>query len=186
MKKLLLVLLIVVALTGCGKNEETKQGTNSNTQTETKEQITGNCHATECMKKITTDNTVEEINKIMGFEGELTDEKYNIYTWKISEEESIKVAYYSGKQGYVTADFPNKMIKNDKVDFSNANDMKSKINSSEGLTYEEVVKILGGVEGTLEAIEPNATKYRWVNSNNGVLHAKFNSDGKCTIFNGVF
>ena len=41
------------------------------------------------------------------------------------------------------------MIKNDKVDFSKVDKLKEKINSSDGLTYEEFVEIVGGVEGTL-------------------------------------
>ena len=39
----------------------------------------GNCTAVECIKKINPEHTVEQINNIIGFEGELLDEKYQKY-----------------------------------------------------------------------------------------------------------
>lgn len=45
---------------------------------------------------------------------------------------------------------------------------------------------MGGVEGTLDSVTTFSHKYLWVNSNGGTLHATFDENGKCTIFNGVF
>ena len=61
--------LVLGALTGCGNNNATTGNggdvSGGGTSTNTK----GNCTAVECIKKINPENTVEQINNIIGFEG---------------------------------------------------------------------------------------------------------------------
>lgn len=52
-------------------------------------------------KKINHEKTVEKINSIIEFEGELIDEEYNIYYWELSEETGVKMAYYLSTKGTV-------------------------------------------------------------------------------------
>ena len=114
---------------------------------------------------------------------------YKKYEWKLTDDTSIVVRLdeFKGKTtAQISAEFPDKMIKNDKVDFSKVDELKTKINSTEGLYYDEFVKLVGGVEGTLDSVTTFSHKYLWVNSNGGTLHATFDENGKCTIFNGVF
>ena len=147
-------------------------------------------------KKLKVETTYEEINEIIGFEGDLASESkegavmaYKKYEWKLTDDTSIIVRLdeFKGKTtAQISAEFPDKMIKNDKVDFSKVEELKTKINSTEGLYYDEFVKLVGGVEGTLDSVTTFSHKYLWVNSNGGTLHATFDENGKCTIFNGVF
>ena len=202
MKKKVLSILIVgaliIGLTGCGNNKITNNQNKNNNKTtnEKTQQSSGNYDVFECIKKLKAETTYEEINKIIGFEGELVDESkegnaltYKKYEWKLTDDTSIVVRLdeFKGKiTAQITAEFPNDMIKNNKVDFSKTDELKAKINSTEGLTYEEFVELVGGVEGTLDNITTFSHKYLWVNSKGGTLHATFNENGKCTIFNGVF
>ena len=113
---------------------------------------------------------------------------YKKYEWELTDDTSITVRLdeFKGKvTAQISSEFPNEMIKNDKVDFSKVDKLKEKINSSDGLTYEEFVEIVGGVEGTLYNVTTFSNKYTWVNSEGKSLNATFNSNGKCTIFNGV-
>ena len=74
---------IVTILTGCGKETDYSE------RLETK----GKCVATECIKQIDVTDTVEEINEIIGFEGELIDEEYNSYLWDLSEISELEATY---------------------------------------------------------------------------------------------
>lgn len=195
----IIVAVIVIAFLLFGRKEQsTKENNNditSNNQ-ETTQQSKGNYDVFESIKHLKVENTYEEINEIIGFEGELKDQskegsssQWKKYEWELTDDTSIVVRLdeFKGKTtAQISAEFPDKMVKNDKVDFSRTDEMKKKINSTEGLTYEEVVEILGGVEGTLDAVDSFSHKYLWVNSKGGTLHATFNNSGKCTIFNGVF
>lgn len=179
-KKLFSILLgvvLTVGLTGCGNNF-TSNGNNLSG-----EKIKGNCIATECIKKIEPENTVEEINNIIGFNGELTDEKYNIYYWKISENTGVKVSYYSSKKGTISIDYDRDSLANSKVDFSRYNELQSKI--KEGITYNDFISYIGNVQGTIIEKSSTSTKYTWVSKDGGYLNASFsNNSNKCIFVSG--
>ena len=84
--------------------------------------------------------------------------------------------------------YPTDMIRSDKVDFSKVNtDMKKKINEKDGMTYDQVVEMLGGVQGTLDKKDSSTDTYVWANSQRGSITVRFStSTGKVTSFNGVF
>ena len=183
-KRILSVILagiLIVGLTGCGNQKTTDSKTNDKTKNETVQKSKGNCDVFECIKKLSSDTTYEKVNEIIGFEGKLVDQSkegavstYKKYEWELTDVTA-----------QISSEFPNEMIKNDKVDFSKVDKLKEKINSSDGLTYEEFVEIVGGVEGTLYNVTTFSNKYTWVNSEGKSLNATFNSNGKCTIFNGI-
>ena len=79
------------------------------------------------------------------------------------------------------------MIKTKTIDFSNVKtDMKA-INSKDGLKYADVVKILGGVEGTLTKKDKDTLTYEWYGKDRGSMTARFSTtSGKCTSYNGLF
>ena len=178
------------------KNNTNNNGTGTNDNTQTTQQSKGKYDVFEAIKHINTDDTYEKINELIGFEGELTGQSkegsvlnYKKYKWELTEDTYIEATIDDNKGKITTsatANFPDSMIKNEKVDFSRTGEMKKKINAEGGLTYEEVVEIVGGVEGTLDSVDSFSRKYIWVNSKGGTLHATFNNKGKCTIFNGVF
>ena len=171
---------MIGALTGCGANNANENG-NSNGGSTSK--IKGNCHAVECIKKINVESTVADINKIIGFDGELTDEKYNIYYWEISEDEGIKVAYYGGNKGTITADFDRDTIANSKVNFSRYSELQPRI--KEGISYNDFKSYVGNVDGTITEKSSISTKYTWVSSDGSYLTASFsNSSNQCTFASG--
>lgn len=175
---LIVALLLVVTLTGCGNNSSngSEVGANKNTK--------GNCNAIECIKKIKPENTVEEINSIIGFDGELTDEKYNKYYWELSENTGVEVTYYSGKTGNISIDFDRDSLANNKVDFSRYNELQPKI--KEGISYNDFIAYIGNVEGTVIEKSSSSTKYVWVSSDGSYLNGTFsNRTNNCTFASGM-
>ena len=167
-KRILSVILagiLIVGLTGCGNQKTTDSKTNDKTKNETVQKSKGNCDVFECIKKLSSDTTYEKVNEIIGFEGKLVDQSkegavstYKKYEWELTDDTSITVRLdeFKGKvTAQISSEFPNEMIKNDKV------------------------------EGTLYNVTTFSNKYTWVNSEGKSLNATFNSNGKCTIFNGI-
>ena len=115
--------LTLSLFTGCGDKELKKTDNNEN---KTEEKTNGKCTAVECIKQINVENTVEEINNIIGINGELIDEKYNKYYWKLSENVGIEVAYYSSTKGTIKLDIDKSKIAIKNVDFSKYNELKDK------------------------------------------------------------
>ena len=204
MKKKELIVGIVVAIIvaiamaafvmgGKGKKANNNEGQSS--KTETTQSSKGNYDVFESIKKLNVETTLEEINDVMGFEGEVKDEseetssmKWKLYSWELTDDTSIEVRIYDDSDSvYINAYYPDEMIENKNVDFSKASEMKTKLNSEEGLTYQEVVELLGGVEGTLDEKDSSTETYSWCNTDGGSFTARFSpKTGKCTSFNGVF
>lgn len=175
---LMVGLLAVGVLTACGNgsSNDPQIGENKNTK--------GNCNVIECIKKLKPENTVEEINSIIGFEGELVDEKYNKYYWKLSEETGVTVTYYSGKTGTITIDYVKSSLANSKVDLSKYDDLKPRI--KEGISYKDFISYIGNVEGTIVEKSNYSTKYVWVATDGSYLNGSFsNSSGNCTFASGM-
>ena len=179
-----LILCLTLTLSGCKTKEEqgnTDSSTNSNSQ-QSKDSKNNDLVAFDYMSKLDPSNTVEEINAVIGSNGELTDEKYNEYTWKISDDTKITATYYSSKKATIKVDIKNDLLKDDKADLSCAQDLKSQINSENGLKYEDFVSKIGS-EGHIVEKSSSSTSYKWVNSKGGYLKGSFsNSSGKCTFF----
>lgn len=174
----LLGIVLIGSLTGCGNNST------SNDNNLSGEKIKGNCTAIECIKKIEPENTVEQINSIIGFEGELIDEQYNIYYWKISENTGVKVAYYSGKNGNISIDYDIDSLINNKVDFSRYNELQSKV--KEGISYDDFISYIGNVQGTVIEKSSLSIRYTWVSKDRSYLNGSFsNNSGKCTFVSGM-
>lgn len=181
-KKMLTVIygvLLIGTLTGCGNNNSV--GTDGGSTT----QIKGNCTAIECIKKINPEHTVEQINDIIGLEGELIDEKYNKYYWSITEETGVEVSYYSSDKGQISIDYDRDALADSKVDFSRYSELEPKI--KEGITYQDFISYIGNVEGTVIEKSSFSTKYVWVDKDGGYLQGTFSSSsGKCTFASGRF
>ena len=184
--KIICAIFFVVICVGCGNNTtENNGGSNSdNNDVNNSTQTTkGNCAPVECVGKIQIESTVEEINEIIGFDGELIDEKYNIYYWEFSEDSGIKVAYYSSPRGTITLDIDRDILANKKVDFSRYDELQPKI--KEGITYDEFIKYIGNVEGTVTEKSSLSTKYTWVDTDGSYLTASFSkSSNKCSFASG--
>ena len=183
MKKKLLVgflsLVLLFTATGCLPKKTVTQG-----QKIIKKDIKGNCAPLECIKKLKPENSVEDINKVIGFEGELTDEKYNIYTWKFTDTEKLTATYYSSDKATIEASYDKDELKNNKIDFSKYDEIQSALKSGSSLTYDEFCKKVNG-NGVLYYISSYNNKYVWVNKNGEYLTGSFStSTNKCTFVVG--
>jgi len=182
MKKVLGIIsmaLVLVLLTGCGQNKTQP--------TVVDKPAKGNCKVFDCIKKLDTKNTLEDVNKVMGFEGEKEREGsgYTTYKWVINEDknEAVEATFYSTSTT-VSITFSDDDIKNPKVDFSKFDEIKKAMNNRETVTYDDV-KAKFNAEGTLIEKSSFSTKYRWVNEKGGYMNASFGSEtGKCTMIMG--
>jgi hypothetical protein len=183
MKKKLLVgllsLVLVFTLTGCLPKKTTISGNQP-----VKKQIKGNCRALDCVKKLKPENTVEEINKVIGFEGKLTDEKYNTYTWEIATDEKITATYYSSNKATIDATYDREELKDKNVTFSKYDEIQTALKSNTSLTYDEFCKKVNS-KGYLYSVSSYSKKYVWVNKNGEYLTGTFStSSNKCTFVIG--
>ena len=85
-------MLSLFLVTGCA-SKTTKDEVKKDDTKETSK-LKAKCSALECIKKIEPENTVEEVNEIVGVEGKLTSEEYNIYEYDLGNDEKITLKYY--------------------------------------------------------------------------------------------
>lgn len=183
---LALAICLMFTLSGCGsdKDSEKNEGTNTSSSESKKEKENQDAKVFEYIEKIESTNTVEEINGIVGSEGELVDEKLNKYTWKISEDTSITATYYSGTNATISISCQNDLIKDNNVDFSKYSEIKAALNAS-SLTYDEFIEKLGNVQGHMVEKSSTSRAYKWVGEDGRYLRATFsNSSNKCTFVSG--
>lgn len=157
---------IVLGLTGCGKPKVFKY-----------------------MEKLEPSQSLEEMNKIIGFEGTLRSDEnsYKTYEWKISDDTSISAQFMLNyKTATITANYPSTMASH-KANFKKWDEIKSKLNKKETITYKEFVKLVGGANGTIKQKTSDTTSYTWYNADGGYLTAYFSTEtGKCTMATGGF
>lgn len=177
--------MAIILITGCGNNVAKNNGDSKETVQKSK----GKCDVFSCIKKIDADDTVEEMNKIIGFEGELTEDKetYKVYSWDLTDDTSITSQFHlNNNTATITANYPNSLITK-KADFSKWDEIKAKLNNRETVTYDEFVKLVGGVEGAMQQKTSRSISYKWLNANGGYLSAYFDIDSKkCTMATGRF
>lgn len=172
--------------TGCSgkKLESNKDKTNEKTQ---KEEIKGKCSIVDCMKSIEITSSVEDVNNIIGFNGEPVSEGSNKYVWVFTDTTQIEYTTSTSGNGSISAIIDKTTIKDKNVDFSRYSEIKELLNSGTSLTYDEFKEKVGGVEGTLVGKSSISKKYTWVDSNGGYLTASFSErTGKCTIVTGRY
>lgn len=185
MKKILLFLVVAVCavtLTGCGKSSSEAGSSSSSKEITSK----GNCNVFECIEKTTGKDTLEDMNKLIGFEGTVLREGtgWKTYKWELNDTDSVETTFYSTSTA-TKINFKDDRIKNNKVDFSKYNELKKALNNRESVSYDKVKELFGGQDGTLVEKDNSSVKYRWVNSEGGYLNVSFNADKtKCTMVMG--
>lgn len=187
MKKFLLsmtvCLLVVLSITGCGK-ETTKKVSDDNQKKVEEKKLKSKCSAVECIQKITPENTVEEVNKIIGIDGVAKDENSREYEYDLGNDEKITLRFSSDNTSTITADFDKNDVADKKVDLSKLNDLKPKVNA--GITYDNFKKEIGNVDGVLVEKSKTSVKYMWVSKKGGNVRASFRtSDNMCRFFTGI-
>ncbi len=165
--------LLLGFLSGCG-NDNLREA-------EKPEEEKGKCKVEECIKQIEVTNSLEELNEIIGFEAEKSNYS-ETYTWKLNSKTSI-ILSYAGDSPILQATLDKEAIKSDQVDFSKYSEMSASLKSGKSFTYEEVVEIVGGVEGVLAGKTSTSVRYTWVDKHDRTFSATFstNANGKCTV-----
>lgn len=189
MKNKILTLLLcgvlaitMFAITGCGENGE-------NEQKAAETQSKGNYDVFGCMEKLNATMTLEQMNEVIGFEGEKTSEtdSYTVYKWELTDKTGITSQFHTKyNTATISANYPNEMV-TEKADFSKWNDIKSKLNKREEISYDEFVKLVGGVQGKIDQKTSTSTTYKWLNNEGGYLSGYFDvKTNKCTMATGRF
>lgn len=181
---LALMLCLTLTLTGCGVSIEKRFNNPSggSNQEEVKDSKTNDLAVFDYMEKLSPENTVEEMDAIIGSKGELVDEKYNKYSWNITDDTTLTATYYSSKTATIKVEIDKDLLKDDKTDLSCAKDLKSEINSKTGMKYDDFVSRIGSKGYIVEKTSTSVT-YKWVNSTGGYLSASFSKiTGNCTFF----
>lgn len=150
--------------------------------------VNGNCSVLDCLKQLDSKMDIAEMNRIMGFEGELvTDEEaYKIFSWKLTEDTSIRAQFMTNYDtATISAEYPSSMVPKT-ADFSRWAEIQSRLSDGEAITYDEFVEMVGGVEGVIKQKTGSNVSYDWENDEGGYLSGYFDYDGKCTMATGRF
>lgn len=184
----LCLLLAFVVTTGCGskKSESSNEGGNGSSSSKKDTGSKGNCTVFECIDKAETDDTYEDMNDLIGFEGESVREGdgWKTYKWELNDDESIEATFFKTSTT-IKANFKDEKIKNKKVDFSKYDEVKKALNKGEAVSYDDLKEKFGGVDGTMTEKSSSGFTYRWVNSQGGYMSANLNSSKtKCSMIMG--
>lgn len=185
---IVIILLVVVTLTGCNR------GTDKKSVGQTKHN--GNCSSIDCIKKIKTNSTLNDINKTIGIDGKVVDEASQQYTWKLSDEESVNITFNSDKDlsgnavkkatTIISIDYDEKDLENKNLDSSKYKSVNSSFKSGKSLTYDQFKEKLGGIEGKLIAKSDTEEQYIWIDENGRYIKAIFSlKEKKCIMVNGI-
>lgn len=182
-------LLVLVCVVGCAN---TKENTNAKKENQEKtDTVKSKCSYYKCLSKMSRDNTIEELNEIVGFDAKKVEDTTNTttpekYEYDFGGDKKITVTMSTYSQGILSIkiEYNKKELKNSKVTLDNLSDMESRIN--EGVSYEEFKNAVGGVDGTLIEIG-SWNKYLWVaEDGSSNITASFDSeDGELKFFNGL-
>ncbi len=167
--------LFLISVTGCTKEENTPL------EDEKKEEKSkGNCEVAECMKLLNPEMKIEEMNQIIGFEGEKQEEN-DTYIWQLTSKTKITVEFKNGF-GTIDATYEKEKLKNADLKFSLCYDIANHI-KEKNYTYKEMVEKLEGIEGNLESYSKTSKMYSWINKDGQTLRATFSESAnwKCSI-----
>lgn len=172
MRYVIIVVLLEILLCGCSK-ENIMIGNET-------------CSINECMEMIDVQNSVSDINSIIGVDGELIDVGYNEYCWEVYDGALIYVKYNDLNVGEIKAEIDDELIINKDLNFKNINEIETLVNENL-LDYQKLVNILGNVEGILIEKKTDELTYKWVGKDNKYLSATFSRDtGKCIMLTGMY
>lgn len=192
MKKTLMSVLLIIMLVGgmftltaCNNNNSSEQQAGQSAQNNDTPKSGKNNKVYEMIEKLEPTNTIEEANKIVGFDATLTDEKYYIYEYDFGGEYKLTLKYYSatGKTADIEMKYNRDDLRDEKVTLKNASDLKKRIEAKEKISYEQFKEAVGGVDGTLTGKTNYTKNYVWVNQNGGYISATFGTrDNACSYF----
>ena len=172
-----IIFIVIMGILGFIALEEKENNQKTTQNTSQSIEKKGNYDVIEAIKHIEVTNTVEEINTILGFEGE-TSEFSGDTTWKIDSKNWITLKK-GVNSAIIQATIDKESIRNDKVTLPNQKELQELLNK--GVTYQELVEKIGA-EGILSSKTSTSVGYTWVDKNGQKLGATINNEsGKCTV-----
>ena len=182
MKNKIIIIASVVILIGIIGTIYLKQVKNDQNIEKNDNKVTnlkGNYDIIEAMKHIEATNTAEEINNILGFEGKKSIVSDDDFKWEFDDRNYITLKN-AADLPVIEAKIYKRTIKNKNIQFPTNEELKEII--KDGITYNELVTKLGGIEGTLNGKSEFAIDYIWVDGNYQSLNATFNKETlKCSV-----
>ena len=165
-----------------GKSSNSSNGTKTYKQIQQENEENAKCTVFKCLNNLTSNSTLAEINKTIGFEGTkgTDDSEWTAYTWRLKEGEVRAIFYKTTKNTSVSITVDNSVIKNNKVNISQADELRKKMLKGEKIEYKDIKEQFGKIDGTLLEINATGKKYRWVDKNNSYVDVIFASNsGRC-------
>ncbi len=174
-------------IVGCTNTKENNKKDESNKNNDTQQTVKSKCSYYECLTKMSLDNTLEDLNEIVGFEAtkleNTTSSNFDKYEYDFGNDKKITVSFYNDKVSTIKLEYDKKDLKNKKVTLENLSDVKARIN--DGISYEEFKKSVGNVDGTLIEVS-SWNKYVWVaEDGSSNVTASFGKDGNLKFFSGL-
>lgn len=179
-KKIIIVcVIILIGIVGTMVLKPKKDNQNTKINETKVTNIKGNYDIIEAMKHIEATNTAEEINRILGFECKKSIVNDDDFKWEFDDRNYI-ILKNAADIPVIEAKIYKKTIKNENIQFPTNDELKEIIKN--GITYNELVTKLGGVEGTLSGKSKLSIDYIWVDKNYQSLNATFNKESlKCSV-----
>ena len=195
-KKTLVIIVVVIALIVLGVGGFAFWNLRKRQDDQNSLGATAKCGAVfQCIDKLDPNSSLEEMNKTVGSEAELAteDEKSKIYKWTLADDTTIeaRIETYKNESTGETKSFttlsinyPENLARHD-ADFSRWDEIQSKMNQEEGITYDEFIEMVGGIDGTISEKAQDSKKYQWFDNDGGYLSASFDDQTtKCTFATG--
>ena len=195
-----IALACVTAMPGCVSASDDGDDTSTATeQTGVSSEEPDYTEVSDLMGRLVSAVTVEEANAIIGSEGVQRDEPDTsgqsttyYYEWALPGGIGIDGTYYDYPEGEGTdsatysVSYRSGKVK-DKADFSKWDEIKTALGSKEGLSYDGMVEMLGGVEGLRSKVSTRGeVTYDWYDEDGGYLFTMVDPDGMCGTTSGRF
>lgn len=193
-------LTFVALMPGCASSGEgDSAGTATTEQTGVSNDELDYTEVSDLMGRLASADTVEQANALIGSEGEQQGEPdessistTTTYRWELPGDIGIDGRYTVYSEGYggdsatySVSYWPSKV--GDRADFSRWDEIKAALRSDEGLSYDGMVELLGGVEGLRKQVSTKGeTTYNWYNEDGNYLFTMVDSDGMCGTTSGYF
>ena len=137
------------------------------------------------INKIDVGDSLDRINEIIGFEGEVLSDNAT-YSWDIGNGGFSAVFKQDDTTEAIAVKvrYDNKDVENRKVKIKDLDTLKQKVN--DGIHYDDFKDYLGGVDGVLVDKGPVTKGYVWRNPSGAVVTAGFRlRDNMCNSFVGT-
>ena len=106
-------LFVLICTVGCANTKENTNVKNDNVKSGTEQTVKSKCSYYECLTKMSLDNTLEELNGIVGFEAtKLESTSLDKYEYDFGNDKKITVSFSNDKIVSIKIEYDKKELKN--------------------------------------------------------------------------